>query len=105
MKKLFKVLGIIIIIIVVLYILFIVEECIRLKNENAKPLIILNEDGICEGTNNNGEYKISCKGLGYRVDREYTISDSNDDSDAKTFTPVSGEFWLFDKILLWGWIS
>lgn len=89
-----KVVVIVIISIVLIYTLFIVEESIRLsRNTLSEPLIVFEESYI------NGD--VTYKSLGFTLKTEYVnFPNSND-----VAYPISQEFWLFDKILIWGWIS
>ena len=91
MRRIFKKIMIIGLSIILLYSLFIVEESIRISRGGVKPLIVLEEEYI------NGD--ILYKSLGFSV--KY-----------KCYNKSSGlvlcggqEFWLFDKFLIWGWIS
>ena len=104
MKKALRIFGIIILSILGIYILFVTEEAIRLKSDGQYPLVIL-DGGYCEKTDKiqyteNG-YKTNCKGLGYSIKREYIPKEESSD----IYYLIKEEFWLFDKYLLWGWIS
>lgn len=96
LKKKIKIIGIVIILIVFLYTIFIVEESIRLSNNTlAEPLIIFEESY----SGNIGD--VAYKSLGFTFKVDYAnFSNSNDQ-----VYPISQEFWLFDKFLIWGWIS
>ncbi len=94
MKKVLKIIGIVLISIIFIYIIFIAEESIRLKKDGGDPLIKVDK---CSYTGN----KYKCKGLGYSITREYTSKQESSD----VYYLIGEEFWLFDKILLWGWIS
>ena len=106
MKRTLKIIGIIIVSIILIYVLFITEESIRLKNKGGRePLIILG--GYCWGDKlerTERSYKTDCKGLGYSLKREYVLSDKSSE-DLKMYYLIHEEFWLFDKFLLWGWVS
>ena len=104
MKKTLKILAIIFISIIGLYTLFIIEESIRLKNGGEKPLIVIG--GECSRTKLNTEssYKTTCKGLGYTIKREYSLGGQVGEVE-KGYLLIGEEFWLFDKIIVWGWIA
>ena len=104
MRKTFKVIGIVLIIIVLIYALFIIEESIRLKKDGEYPLIITNSKYCNKNGNINSissNYEIKCNGLGYSIIREYSPREESSD----IYYYIRGEFWLFDKYLLWGWIT
>ena len=107
MKKIIKKLLIIFITVLFLYAIYIVEENIRLKNGGRNPLIIVGKDSHCDGDKMEHlekKYKTDCKGIGYRIKREY-ILDEKSSEDNRIYIKIKEEFWLFDKYLLWGWIS
>lgn len=92
MKKYFKLILSIIIIIILTYTLFIFEESIRLSNNtHAKPLVIISE------TKNT--YKDTYSSVGFKLVNKYRIDEK------ENFFCIGQEFWLFDKFMLWGWIS
>ena len=104
MKRLITIVGIVLIALIIFYSLFIIEESIRLKEDGEYPLIIL-DGGYC---NKKGKikkttygYETDCKGLGYNIIREYTSKEK----DSDIYYIIREEFWLFDKFLLWGWVS
>jgi len=108
MKKVIKIISIIIISILLIYILFVTKESIRLKHGGRQPLIIL--DGTCDGdktAHTESKYINNCKGIGYRIQREYILGGiaGYASEDKKEYRLVREEFWLFDKFLIWGWIS
>ena len=82
--------------IILMYALFIVEESIRLsKNSLAEPLIVFEKSH----SGNLGD--VTYRSLGFTLKTEYAkVNSSNDD-----IYPVSQEFWLFNKFLIWGWVS
>ena len=84
--------------ILLLYVSFITEESSRLKNNiNSKPLIVLKEDSI-------DEYRTTYYSLGFKLKKEFYIDKKSHDDIA--FKKVVGEeFYLFYKIMLWGWIE
>ena len=82
--------------IIVIYALFITEEVIRLShNSLAEPLIVFKESN----TGNNGD--VTYKSLGFTLTTEFAKFSENKDM----VYPISQELWLFDKFLIWGWIS
>ncbi len=88
MKKFLKFTGITIVSIILIYVLFIVEESIRLSNNAvAKPLIVFEEYKTREIT--------IYKSIGFTL--------KNDECNKGLCG--GQEFWLFDKFLIWGWIS
>ena len=96
MKKYLKFVGRVLVVIVLIYILFIVEESVRLSNNSlSEPLIILEENY----SGNIGD--VTYKSLGFTLKVNYAKFNDSDD----IVYPVSQEFWLFDKFLIWGWIS
>ena len=108
MKKVIKIIATIIISIICIYTLFITEESFRLKHGGKHPIIIL--DGTCDGDktiHTESKYINNCKGIGYRIKREYILGGiaGYASEDKKEYKLVSEEFWLFDKFLIWGWIS
>ena len=96
MKNILKIIGIAILSVVLVYALFIVEESIRLSNNSlAEPLIVFEES--YSGSVGDATYK----SLGFTLITEYAyFEDSND-----RVYPISQEFWLFDRFLIWAWIS
>ena len=91
MKKFLKILGLIIIIPIIIYILFITEEIIRLSESLQEPLIVIEEVNTYDS--------VTYKSLGYTLNRNYNCL-----SDGLCIVNEV-EFWLFDKFLIWGWIS
>lgn len=96
MKKNLKITGMILLLIIMIYAFFIIEESVRLSNDSlAEPLIVF------EKSNSSDIGDITYKSLGFTLITEYAkFNDSND-----RVYPISQEFWLFDKFLVWGWIS
>ena len=93
MKKTLKIVGIIIVAVVLTYTLFIVEESIRLSlfDRLGEPLVVFEEEHTYSDT--------TYKSFGFTFKRSLYCK-----SDDLCF--VNGlEFWLFDKFLIWGWIS
>ena len=78
-------------VVLTLYILFLIEEGLRLShNCEARPLIILEK---IEEENN-----LIYKSLGFKIVlRDWQLENKQ---------LCSGqEFWFFDSIMIWGWIS
>ena len=94
-KSVIKVIGIVILSFFLIYTLFIVEEFIRLSNNSlAEPLIVFGESYSDDGAT-------AYKSLGFTLITEY----SNNEGLIDKSNPVSQEFWLFDRLLIWAWIS
>lgn len=92
-----KVLNILILIVLV-YSIFIFIEVKRFNNNTKiEPLILLNHDKI-DLTSEVGKINKKYFGLGYTIEYEIFINDNAQNV-------VSGEFRLFDKILLSAWIQ
>ena len=103
MKKTLKIIGIILLSLIIIYALFITEESIRLKKDGEKPLIILG--GTCDKLETTEKsYKTDCKGLGYSIKKEYLLGGQVGD-ESIGHVPISGEFLLFGKFIIWGWIA
>ena len=75
-----KVLGIILLVVLILWIIYVIVDCIRIDNFNAKPLIIISEKsyGNVEQIENIevGEYGTIYVGLGYtkKVYRKWQVA-------------------------------
>ena len=96
MKKSLKIIMIVMWFVIVTYVLFITEEVVRLShNSLAEPLIVFEE----EYTGDDGD--VTYKSLGFTLTTEFAKFSENNDM----VYPVSQELWLFDKFLIWGWIS
>lgn len=106
MKKSIKTFVIVIISLVSLFLIFIVEESIRIKsNSGAKPLFIVNQTKSCVSCMEVGdEALIEYKSLGYKIKVRYSISPKSTE-DNKIVQVIGKEFFLFNKLRLWGWIS
>ncbi|MDD3895996.1 MAG: hypothetical protein PHP49_03110 [Bacilli bacterium] len=92
-----KVLNILILIVLV-YSIFIFIEVKRFNNNTKiEPLILLNHDKI-DLTSEVGKINKKYFGLGYTIEYEIFINDNAQNV-------VSGEFRLFDKMLLSAWIQ
>jgi len=96
MKKIIKIIVLVFLSVIFLYALFITEEVIRLSRDSlAEPLIVFEEIYI----GNNGD--VIYESLGFTLTTKFAkFSDSDD-----MVYPISQEFWLFEKFLIWGWIS
>ena len=98
-----KILGFLVFIIC-LFVIFIVEECIRLeRNSSAKPLIVFKIDENIDANNLKNKKEVYTS-LGYKLKKEYSATDESTE-DLVFWDVVGEEFYLFDKILLWGWIK
>lgn len=104
LKRILKTIMISLIALVCLYSIFIIEETIRLKNGGIKPLIIIS--GTCDGdkTVHLEDYETSCHSIGFTLNRSYILDDQSSE-DNRIFMKTKEELWLFDKYLIWGWIS
>ncbi len=104
MKKVAKIFIITILTILSIYVLFVAEESIRLQNGGKSPIIIL--DGTCDGDKMEhlSNYETNCHSIGFRIKRKYVLN-NNSSEDNRMFNLIQEEFWLFDKYLIWGWIS
>lgn len=106
MKRLFKIKGvkiatIVVAALVLLWVGFVSIDCIRLRNSSCgtKPFITVREE--------DGDTLLNYTGLGYTVKYHVFIGDVTTD-DGIFYVEQLGygaEFWLFDKVLVWGWIE
>ena len=106
MKKGFKIFLIVLSAIVSVFLIFIIDESIRLKNnDNALPLIVTDETKYCVSCINIGEeIEKEYYSIGYKVKVKYYKSEKSHDD--LVIIGVSGkEFYLFNKFMLWAWIS
>ena len=102
MKKVIKLIVILVVSLLTIYILFLTEESIRLQ-KGGEPLIILNEP--CDNTQiSNFSYETTCHSIGFKIKKRYTY-EPRPESDVRIVYLVEEEFWLFDKFLIWGWVS
>lgn len=100
MKKKFI---IVLISIICILTIFIVEECIRLKvNNNFIPLIIFHIDE--KYSNDSKQLDSTYYSLGFKTEISYYLDD-NSSSDNYMYNIVGKEFYLFNIIRLWAWIS
>lgn len=96
MRKILKITVIAILSVVLVYTLFIVEESIRLSNNSlAEPLIVFEE------SYSDSEGEVTYKSLGFTLITEYADSEGSNN----IVSPIAQEFWLFDRFLIWAWIS
>ena len=103
MKQVFGILVGLIITIVVAYVFLVVVESVRLRNGAVEPLIVTG--GTCDGADieYTDDYETDCEGIGFSIRRKYVLDTTV--KNEKIFHMVQEEFWLFDKCMLWGWIS
>ncbi|MBP3338771.1 MAG: hypothetical protein J6L69_05160 [Lachnospiraceae bacterium] len=93
-KKTIKVIGIVILSIFLIYTLFITEEVIRLSNnQQAEPLIVFEESYDDERN------EFTYKSLGFTYKVEYW------DFEGEKTKVVSQVILLFDRYVIWGWIT
>ena len=92
----------VIITLLILFTIYIVVESVRLRNGESEPLIVMG--GTCDGdkTKYKEDYETDCEGIGFSIRRKYVLDTTTKE---KTFHLIQEEFWLFDKFMLWGWIS
>ena len=96
MKKTIKIARSIVVILILIYTLFIVEESIRLSNNSlAVPLIVF-EESYSDDDNN-----VIYESIGFTLTTKF----ANFSGSTDMVYPIAQEFWLFDKFLIWGWIS
>ena len=103
MKRTIRIIVIIVALLIISYALFLTEESIRIE-KGGEPLIILN--GTCEINEmpyDNG-YETICRSLGFKLKRRYAY-EFTPASDVRRSYIIKEEFWLFNKFLIWGWIS
>ena len=100
MKKVLKLVGIVLLSIIGIYTIFVVEESIRLSNDNdAMPLIVIFKTDLDKSVNNSVTYD----SIGFKLINKYGSPQVEDETMESTI--VGQEFWLFDTFMLWGWIS
>ena len=100
-----KAIIIILVIIVTLFLLFIVEECIRLKNNvDASPLFVISKskcskiDWICY--DEEGKYTEVYWSFGFVLKEEYSLNIESTEALIK-YNLDKKEFLLFNSIKLW----
>ena len=106
MESFLKVLGVIILILILSPVIFIGEESIRLqKNKRAMPLVILSEDVNVEtgeeGETSEVERVLNSIGFSLHV----RVLEEEKSSDNVVGIIIGEEFWLFNSILIWGYIE
>lgn len=101
-----KVILMIVLSCVVCFALFVLVDCVRLSKAEvgAKPLITIRENIP------NGEGDLSYDGLGYSVKYKMGLQQTENSKITDTASYIKEyaygqEIWLFDKILVWGWVS
>jgi len=96
MKKIIKNIFLVSLLVVFIYVLFIMEESIRLSNNSlAVPLIVF-EESYSDDDNN-----VIYESIGFTLTTKF----ANFSGSTDMVYPIAQEFWLFDKFLIWGWIS
>ena len=103
MKKIIKIIILIIVSIVCLYALFLTEESIRIE-KGGDPLIVLNDTCNINEMPYNNSYEETCHSLGFKIKKRY-VYDFRPESDVRIAHIIEEEFWLFNKFLIWSWIS
>lgn len=104
MKKMIKIISITVLIILFIFTIFILEESIRLSRiSGAKPLIITKIDTNIKANNSKLKEEVY-HSIGYTIKYEY-LKDENSTEDNIMYLIIGEEFRLFDKILIWAWIS
>lgn len=73
------------------------------NNTKIEPIILINQDKI-DLTSEVGKVNKKYFGFGYTIEYEFFV-DKQEDSDQVQINVISGEFKLFDKILLSAWIQ
>lgn len=90
------------------YFVFICEESIRLKSDSESLPLIVTDKTKC-GANDyecydNGEYKETYYSFGFLLKKDYYLNQDSNEENVK-YHVVAEEFWLFNKFLIWAWIS
>ncbi|MDD2238918.1 MAG: hypothetical protein PHH51_03455 [Bacilli bacterium] len=89
---------------ILIYIIFIFIEIKRFNNSTKiEPLILIDQDKI-DLTSEEGMVNKKYIGLGYTIEYEFFV-DKKENNENTQVDVVSGEFRLFDKILLSAWIQ
>lgn len=104
MKTVLKIIKSFVIILICLFFLYIIEECIRLRiNDNSKPLWIIDRTKYCVTCIRPGEeLDVDYWSIGYIVKVNYYLDDQSTE-DNKIIKINNKEFFLFNKIKIWGW--
>lgn len=97
-----KKLVIAVISVICIFSIFIVEECIRLSVNYSMPLIVLHVDK--KYSNDSQQLDATYYSLGFKTEMKYYLDD-NSSQDNHMYRLVGEEFYLFNKILLWAWVS
>lgn len=105
MKKLI----IFLVVLALAYAVFVCEESIRLKNDyKSVPVIVLGKTKCSKDSwecyDKNGAYTENYTSLGFSLKREYLLDEDANEANFRYHIAAS-ECWLFNKFLLWGWIS
>lgn len=96
--------------IILSYIAFICEESIRLKNDSESTPVIVLDQTFCDKDSfacyeaNGGEFIKEYNSLGFSFYKRYALDEG---STEKSFNYhlIGEEFYLFNKFLIWAWIS
>ena len=106
MKKIFKTIGILLIAIILIFFALIFEESIRLyKNSNAIPFIVTDKTKYCvECINVGEEIEVEYYSIGYSVKMRYYKTEKSH-GDLAFINVTEKKFMLFNRYMLWGWIS
>ena len=108
METFLKIIGVIVLIIVVSPIILIGEESIRLQNnKEAMPLIVLStERKVLDGYSEEDdviEVENIANSIGFSL--HVRVREEKESSDNYVGTIIGKEFWLFNSILIWGYIE
>jgi len=108
MDTFLKIIGVIVLIIVVSPIILVGEESIRLQNnKEAMPLIVLStERKVLDGYSEEDdviEVENIANSIGFSL--HVRVKEEKESSDNYVGTIIGKEFWLFNSILIWGYIE
>lgn len=104
MKKALKMVILVLISIIIIYAIYIGVEVYRFNNKlGRKPLITTGTINVKIAAGNNLQIE-KINGLGFSIQYEYLVS-YKENSDHQVLQVFSGNFKLFDKILLSAWVS
>ena len=106
MKKIIKWIIIVLLSLFMIFIIFIAEESIRLyKQDESKPLIILDSTKYCVSCISPHEIlDMEYYSIGFKVKISYHLDEKSTD-DNKIIRIIGKDFLLFNKYRLWAWIS
>ena len=106
MKKFFKVIIFLVVMTFCVFMIFITEECIRLNYiHDSKPLIVTDQTKYSVSALEPGEeMDIDYFSLGFKLRKTYCL-DRDSTEDNKMVRIAGEEFYLFNKYLIWAWIS